>query len=198
MVRIDVDNTVFLQQKKILESALSSNPKTQKVLQKLIRKALMDIRPSLVAAARSSMMSDPRGAAQGIRSAVYKKILGGQVNILNMRRRAGKPISYEPPRKLDRNPHQRGGNRVVRSKRTDDSLHYGPHDRQWILRFINSGTVSRTAGTRGGRLSGNRGSIIARNFFGSAAMSALTRAAENLATMIDTELEAVLNKKSTA
>ena len=198
MVRIDVDNTVFLQQKKMLESALSSNPKTQKVLQKLIRKSLMDIRPSLVAAARSSMMSDPRGAAQGIRSAVYKKILGGQVNILNMRRRAGKPISYEPPRKLDSNPHQRGGNRVVRSKRTDDSLHYGPHDRQWILRFINSGTVSRTAGTRGGRLSGNRGSITARNFFGSAAMSALTRAAENLATMIDTELEAMLNKKSTA
>lgn len=198
MVRIDVDNTVFLQQKKILESALSSNPKTQKVLQKLIRKALMDIRPSLVAAARSSMRSDPRGAAQGIRSAVYKKILGGQVNILNMRRRAGKPISYEPPRKLESNPHQRGGNRVVRSKRTDDSLHYGPHDRQWILRFINSGTVSRTAGTRGGRLSGNRGSIIARDFFGRSGISALTRAAENLATMIDTELEAVLNKKSTA
>ena len=79
MVRIDVDNTVFLQQKKVLESALSSNPKTQKVLQKLIRKSLMDIRPSLVAAARSSMMSDPRGAAQGIRSAVYKNILESEL-----------------------------------------------------------------------------------------------------------------------
>jgi hypothetical protein len=74
-------------------------------------------------------------------------------------------------------------------------MHYGPHDRQWILRFINSGTGDRTAGTRGGRLSGNRGSIAPRNFFSGAGGRALTRAADNLATLIDTELEAMLNKK---
>ena len=196
MIGLEVNDAIILEQQKVLEAALSTNPKTQKVLQKLIRKALMEVRPELVSAARGAMASDPRGAAHGIRTAVYKKILGGNVNILNMRKRAGAPTSYEPPRKLQ--PHQRGGNRVPRGKRTDTVMHYGPHDRQWILRFINSGTSDRMAGTRGGRLSGNRGSIAARNFFGSAGTSALTKAADNLATLIDTEIEAMLNKKSTA
>ena len=193
MIGFEFDDSVILEQQKVLEAALSTNPKTQKALQKLIRKALMEVRPELVSAARGAMGIDPRGAAHGIRTAVYKKILGGNVNILNMRKRAGAPTSYEPPRKLQ--PHQRGGNRVPRGKRTDTVMHYGPHDRQWILRFINSGTSDRMAGTRGGRLSGNRGSIAARNFFGSAGTSALTKAADNLATLIDTELEAMLNKK---
>lgn len=196
MIGLEVNDAIILEQQKVLEAALSTNPKTQKVLQKLIRKALMEVRPELVSAARGAMASDPRGAAHGIRTAVYKKILGGNVNILNMRKRAGAPTSYEPPRKLQ--PHQRGGNRVPRGKRTDTVMHYGPHDRQWILRFINSGTSDRMAGTRGGRLSGNRGSIAARNFFGSAGTSALTKAADNLATLIDSELESMLNKKSTA
>ena len=192
MLGIEVNDAIILEQQRVLETALSTNPKTQKALQKLIRKALMDVRPELVSAARGAMDSDPRGAAHGIRLSVYKKILGGNVNILNMRKKAGKPTTYEPPRKLQ--PHQRGGNRVPRGKRTDTVMHYGPHDRQWILRFINSGTSDRMAGTRGGRLSGNRGSIAARNFFGSAGSSALTKAADNLATLIDTELEAMLNK----
>ena len=193
MIGLEVNDAIILEQQKVLEAALSTNPKTQKALQKLIRKVLMEVRPELVSAARGAMASDPRGAAHGIRTAVYKKILGGNVNILNMRKRAGAPTSYEPPRKLQ--PHQRGGNRVPRGKRTDTVMHYGPHDRQWILRFINSGTSDRMAGTRGGRLSGNRGSIAARNFFGSAGTSALTKAADNLAMLIDTELEAILNKK---
>ena len=196
MIGFEFNDTIILEQQKVLEAALSTNPKTQKALQKLIRKALMEIRPELVSAAKGAMGSDPRGAAQGIRTSVYKKILGGNINILNMRRKAGAPTSYEPPRKLK--PHQRGGNRVPRGKRTDTVMHYGPHDRQWILRFINSGTGDRTAGTRGGRLSGNRGSIAARNFFRGAGERALTKAADNLATLIDTELEAMLNKKSTA
>ena len=192
MIGLEVNDAVILEQQKVLEAALSTNPKTQKALQKLIRKALMEVRPELVSAARSAMDSDPRGAAHGIRTAVYKKILGGNINILNMRKKAGTPTSYEPPRKL--RPGQRGGNRVPRGKRTDTVMHYGPHDRQWILRFINSGTSDRTAGTRGGRLSGNRGSIAARNFFRGAGERALTKAADNLATLIDTELEAIMSK----
>ena len=77
-------------------------------------------------------------------------------------------------------------------------MHYGPHDRQWILRFINSGTSERMAGSRGGRLSGNRGNIAPRNFFRGAGERALEKAANNLATLIDNELEAMLNKKSTS
>lgn len=193
MFGFDIDDSVVMQQSRVLEQALSTNPKTQKALQKLIRKALMEVRPELVSAARGAMDSDPRGAANGIRLSVYKKILGGNVNILDMRKKAGKSTSYEPPRKLQ--PRQRGGNRVPRGQRTDTVMHYGPHDRGFILRFLNSGTGERTAGTRGGALSGNRGSIAPRNFFGSAGSSALTKAADNLANLIDTELEAILNKK---
>ena len=195
MVSLEVNDAVILEQKQVLEQALSTNPKTQKALQKLIRKAIMDVRKDAVSAVGRALDSDPRGAAHGIRTAVYKKILGGNMNILNMRRKAGKPTTYEPPRKLQ--PHQRGGNRVPRGARTNTVMHYGPHDRGWILRIINSGTINgdRTAGTRGGRLSGNRGSITARNFFRGAAEPALQEAVNNLAMMIDTELEAMLNKK---
>ena len=195
MFGLEVNDAVVLEQKQALEQALSTNPKTQKALQKLIRKALMEIRPDMIAAARNALASDPRRAAQGIRTAVYKKILGGNINILDMRRKAGQPTSYEPPRKLDENPRQRGGNRVPRGARTNTVMHYGPHDRQWILRIVNSGTTDRMAGTRGGRLSGNRGSIAARNFFGHAGHAALEKAVNNLSVMIDTELELMLNKK---
>ena len=193
MFGLELNDTVMVEQRKALEAALSTNPKTQKALQKLIQRALKDIRPEMVAAARNAMASDPRGAANGIRLTVYKKILGGNINILNRRSKAGSPSSYDPPRKLQ--PGQRGGNRVPRGNRTNTVMHYGPIDRQFILRFINSGTSDRTAGTRGGRLSGNRGSISARNFFRGAGERALTKAADNLAMLIDTELEAMLNKK---
>ena len=195
MISLEINDAVVLEQKQVLEQALSTNPKTQKALQKLIRKAIMDVRKDAVSAVGRALDSDPRGAAHGIRTAVYKKILGGNLNILNMRRKAGKPTTYEPPRKLQ--PHQRGGNRVPRGARTNTVMHYGPHDRGWILRIINSGTINgdRTAGTRGGRLSGNRGSIAARNFFRGAAEPALQKAVNNLAMMIDTELVNILNKK---
>jgi len=197
MFSLEVNDAVVLEQKQVLEQALSTNPKTQKALQKLIRQALMEIRPEMIAAVRSALASDPRGASQGIRTAVYKKILGGNINILDMRRKAGKPTSYEPPRKLDANPHQRGGNRVPRGERTNKVMHYGPLDRQWILRIVNSGTINgdRTAGTRSGRLGGNRGIIAARNFFGPSAQRALSKAVTNLSGLIDSELEAMLNKK---
>jgi hypothetical protein len=195
MIGLEVNDAVIVEQRKVLEQALSTNPKTQKALQKLIRKVLSEAREQVMKATQGALGSDPRCAAHGIRRVAYKKILGANLNILNMRKKAGQPTNYEPPRKLDRNPKQRGGNRVVRGERTNTVMHYGPHDRQFILRFVNSGTSDRMAGTRGGRLSGNRGSIAARNFFGPAATSALNRAAENLATMIDTELEAMLNKK---
>ena len=195
MFGLEVNDAVIVEQKQVLEQALSTNPKTQKALQKLIQQVLKEAREQVVNATRGSLSSDPRGAAQGIRRIVYKKILGANLNILDRQKRAGKPTDYEPPRKLDQNPRQRGGNRVPRGARTNTVMHYGPSDRQWILRIVNSGTSERHAGNRGGRLHGNRGSIAARNFFGPAANSALMRAADNLATLIDTELEAMLNKK---
>lgn len=194
MFALDVNNDVWVQQREVLEQALSTNPRTQKALQKLIQKVLQEARQQVVASTRGALDSDPREAVRGIRRVVYKKILGANLNILNARK-AGRQTTYEPPRKLDRNPHQRGGNRVPRSSRTNTVMHYGPLDRQWILRIVNSGTVDREAGTRGGRLHGNRGSIAARNFFRGAGEYALTRAAYKLSDLIDVELAKILNNK---
>ena len=44
MFGLEIENSVVLEQKKILEQALSTNPRTQKALQKLIRRVIMDAR----------------------------------------------------------------------------------------------------------------------------------------------------------
>jgi len=207
MVSLEVNDAVVLEQKQVLEQALSTNHKTQKALQKLIRKAIMEARAKVVSAAKGAMENDPRGAARAVRTAVYKKILGANINIYNSRKAHGS-TSYEPPRKLT--PGQRGGNRMKRSERTARIMSYDALDRDFILRFINSGTKVRYAGNgRNGRTEsdynrfienhggrGHRGSIAARNFFCGAGERALVQAADNLANLIDEELENILNKKS--
>jgi hypothetical protein len=192
MIGFEFDNTVVLEQQKVLEAALSTNPKTQKALQGLIRKAISQARAEVVRSVSASIANDPRHAARAVRTAVYKKILGANINIYNSRKAHGS-TSYEAPRKL--RPHQRGGNRVPRGGRTQQIMSYDALDRGFILRFLNSGTTDRQAGTRGGRLSGNRGRIAPRNFFRGAGEQALVRATDNLANLIDTELEAILNKQ---
>ena len=209
MIGLEVNDTVILEQKKVLEAALSTNPKTQKALQKLIRKALMEARASLSDYIKSKLDNDdPRGAARAVRTSVYKKILGGNINILNSRRLHG-TNSYEPPRTL--RPGQRGGNRRPRSSRTNTVMHYAGEDRQFILRFVDSGTkqraierlteIKRASGgskfvwRQDASKYGNRGSIAARNIFKTGASPRLVRATEYLADLINEELEAMLNKK---
>ena len=192
MFGIDTNDTVVLEQQKVLEQALSTNPKTQTALRKLVQQVIKDARNQVVNSLHFDN-GDPRGAAHSIRRVVYKKILGANINIYDRRRSAGKPSTYEPPRKLREG--QRGGNRVPRGQRTDTVMHYGPADRGWILRIVNSGTADRMAGTKGGRLSGNRGSIAPRNFFSTKGMPAMEQAVNNLANLIDDELLNILNKK---
>ena len=203
MIGIEIDNTVIVEQKQILEQALSTNPKTQKALQKLIRKAIMEARAKVVAAASDAIENDPRHAARAVRTAVYKKILGANINIYNSRKAHGS-TSYEPPRK---GVSGRGGNRRSRSERTRKVMGYEALDRGFILRFINSGVNDRhiefteRLGRRVDKWNkhpntGNRGSIAARHFFRGAGERALVQAVDSLANMIDTELENILNKKS--
>ena len=206
MIGLEVNDTIILEQQKVLEAALSTNPKTQKALQKLIRKVIMEARANVVSAASAKMENDPRGAAQAVRTSVYKKILGANINIFSSRKAHGHN-NYEPPRK---GVSGRGGNRRTRSPRTRQIMGYAPLDRGFILRWINDGTpgarnIEFTYNDRRKEdkwnkhpNTGNRGNISARNFFRGAGERALTKAADNLATLIDTELEAMLNKKSTA
>jgi hypothetical protein len=90
-------------------------------------------------------------------------------------------------------------------------MHYAGEDRQFILRFVDSGTnqraierlteVKRKSGgskfvwRQDASKYGNRGSIAARNFFKTGADPRLRRATEYLADLINEELEAMLSKK---
>lgn len=202
MVSLEINDAVVLEQKQVLEQALSTNPKTQKALQKLIRQVIKEARAKVVAAAADAMKSDPRGAARAVRTAVYKKILGANINIYNSRKAHGSN-HYELPRK---GVNGRGGNRRTRSAITARIMSYDALDRGFILRWINSGVNDRhiefteKEGRKADKWNkhpntGNRGSIAPRNFFRGDGERALVQATDALANLIDTELEAMLNKK---
>ncbi|MEE1215468.1 MAG: hypothetical protein U0L04_10880 [Bacteroidaceae bacterium] len=186
MITLEVNDAAVVQQKALLEQLLTTNPNTEKALQKLIRKAIKEARAETASKIKFKN-GDPHHAAQSIRTTVYKKILGANINIYNSRRAHGS-IDYTPPRK-QRPPHARGGNRRKRSAETQRILSYGPLDRGFILRFVNSGTGDRN--TRYGA----RGSIAARNFLRSAGEPALVKAVDTLSNLIDSELQNILNKK---
>lgn len=186
---IEVDGLV--KQREELERLMMGNPQMEKRVQKLIRKVLMAARKQVSQSAQGAMRSDPRQAYKAVKTSVYRRILGGSVSILN-KRRAGAPGSYEPPRKL--RPGQRGGNRVKRGARTQQVMSYRGEDRSFILRFLSQGTEQREAGTRGGRLSGNRGSIAPRNFFSNSSHRAMQQAAAELDKLIDEMIKQEFNK----
>lgn len=189
--------------------ASTKNPEMRKRINEVIRVALREVRKKLQNEAKSGldMQSDPRKAYKAVRMAVYRRIFGGQVNILQSRK-AGAGHFYAPPRKGTSDPRGRGGNRRQRSQRTIDLMSYEGVDRGFILRFLNQGTtnrnithlteVKRADGTskfrftsNGGKY-GNRGSIAAHNWFGNASLRELERQASNLDAMIDNILEGIL------
>ena len=188
MFKFEANDAVIVEQQRALEAALSTSPKAEQALRKIIRKYVLQARQQVMQSIRFKN-GDPRGAASAVRTAVYKKVLGANINIFNSRKAHGQN-SYEPPRKL--RPGQRGGNRVKRGPLTDRMMHYAPQDRGMILRWVNSGTDDRTAGTRGGKLSGNRGSIAPRNFFRPLGDRALGTMRDNLATAIEEEMVKLL------
>ena len=131
MIGLEINDAVVLEQQQILEKALSTNPKTQKALQKLIRQVIMEARAKVISSEKFKN-GDPRGARNAVRTAVYKKILGANINIYNSRKAHGS-TSYEPPRK---GLPKRGGNRRERSPRTARIMSYDALDRGFILRWI--------------------------------------------------------------
>ena len=174
----------------------TDNPGFEKRLRDVIRKIMGQARSNLRkdAATGLQMESDPRHAYKAVRYAVYKRLFGGQVNILSSRR-AGAETGYRPVRTLT--PGQRGGNRRVRNSRTLDK--YEGVDRGFILRWLNNGmtkTNPRTiAFTENSNRkvdkwnkhpnTGNRGAIQARNWFGNASQNELQAVAGQMQILID-------------
>ena len=189
MIGLEFDNTATVRQKAALEAMLVSNPDTAAAMRKLISQEVSKARAAVAQAASGALKNDPREAWKAVRRSVYKSILGGQVNILNQKGAASGSNGYRPARKLDSNPHQRGGNRRKRSANTDRIDGYVGKDRGFILRFVNSGTAERQ--TRYGR----RGSITARNWFPNIGQRELEAAAERLAVEIDRELVRIMENK---
>lgn len=200
-----IDDAIISNQEQNLRAAMSTDPKMRKVIQQHIREALFAARRQVMS--RAPLDSDPRQAVRSIRTTVYEEILGGNINILNGTKAHG-TSSYEPQRK---GLPKRGGNRRPRSERTKQIMGYGPLDRGFILRFVNSGTKTRVIGFRNTQKSnrdrynarvfrihrgdkartGNRGAIAPRNWFMQAAESALGMAAANIAEMIAIEAAAI-------
>lgn len=176
MYTIDLENNTKLDQ------LLLTNPEMEKKVRRIVRKVIVSaMGPVQAAADRQST----KNAAQAIRKAVYKKIFGGNINILDSRRPAGSraPLPPESPRKRS---HAVGGNRIPRSRRTEDLLTYTGRDRAFILRFLNSGTPNRdTNGIH------RVGKIAARNWFPRVTEHALSAASERfdqlLAELIEKE-----------
>ena len=187
--------------------ASTKNPMMQKRINEVIRQTLAKVRKSLQGEAANGldMKSDPRKAYKAVRMAVYRRIFGGQVNILQSRK-AGNGRLYEPPRKGTSDPKGRGGNRATRNQRTTDIMSYQGKDRGFILRFLNAGTGDRAIHSMGNKslsrgsvsilatksIGGNRGSITARNWFGGASQKELEKAVANLDKMIDDIVSGIL------
>lgn len=185
----------------------TKNPEMRRRINEVIRQVLVVARRSVSADAKTGlqMQSDPRQAYKAVRMAVYRRIYGGQINILQ-RRKAGNMRLYEPPRKGTTNPQGRGGNRVTRQDRTTDIMSYQGADRGFILRFLNQGTTDRAIHSMGGHnlrsggisniktrsIGGNRGSITARNWFSGKSQAEMEKAAQNIDVLIDRIVQGIM------
>ena len=211
MFKWEIDNTVWIEDQRTLEAAMSTDPKVQKMLREFVRQSILEARRA-VAMNIKFANGDPRNTRQAINMSVYRKVLGGNINILNSRKKSGGKNAYQAPKPPKR--FGRGGNRMVRSPRTQQILDYPPFDREFILRFVDSGTKQRFVGFRnaqksnsrryldtkqrwdaGGGRTGNRGAIASRGFFARYGDNAMKMAADKLAKLIETEMKDILNKQ---
>lgn len=182
MVQAELNRQVAQNTSEALAVLFVDNPDTRKRIRKIIREELKDAAKRLREDAKYEIDEDPRKAFLAVKSSIYRKILGGNVSILNPRK-AGARYQLVRPRKLDQNPRQHGGNRRKRSERTNAIDSYFGKDRAFILRFVNNGTNDRQ--TR----YGNRGRIsVSGNWFPNMGQKELELAAENLANIMEEEL----------
>lgn len=137
----------------------------------IYRNELSRVRRVTRHAAYNALNGDQMKAAQGVRMVRYKRVQGGNINILT--RRAGGV-------EIDSREYNRQGRRF-RSERSKLMASYWGASRSFVLRWLQAGTDNRTAGTRyssrGG--SGNRGAIVARDFMRTA-RNEMQTAADNV------------------
>ena len=210
MVELKINAGVIKLNEKNLERMMIDNPETREAIQKLIKESMWEAR-NATAQDVSGIVKGPGQSWRSIRHSVFQKILGGNINILNKKRGTAEWKIVQKVRKVEQNPHMRGGNRRRRTLRTAMVEGYEPTARGFILRFQDSGTRQRFIGGRNstgrgdnglrwGRMkamgTGNRGEITAGNFFYRIASQHLGQAAEKLAKMIEEEIAKISNQNS--
>ena len=129
------------EQMKQLDALLASNPEMEKKMRRVISKVMIKAQKWTQKEIASDLPNDPRHAAKAVRKAVYRRILGGNINILRKSRATEGASNYTPTRTLKSG--QRGGNRRLRSERTHRMDSYNASDRGFILYWLNSGTGNR-------------------------------------------------------
>ena len=163
----------------MLGQLMTTDPSMAGLIRKLIRQVLREARNKLSKDAKNYMKSDPRKAARAVKFSVYKSLFGGNLSILQKKKgTAGVRYELHRQRIVDTYPHHRGGNRRQRFEARNRLDTYFGADRGYILRFIGSGTVSRTSRF------GNRGSIATSNWFGHTAPWQMQTAAQEVADAI--------------
>ena len=160
---------------------MTNDPQMAGLFRKYIRDVLKEARKKLSQDAKNYMKSDPRKAARAVKFSVYKGLFGGNLSILQKKAgTAGAKYELRRQRIVEQNPKMRGGNRRPRIDDGRNRLdYYYASDRGYILRFLGSGTVSRTSRF------GNRGSIRKTDWFGHTAPWHMEDAADKVAEAIN-------------
>ena len=187
-VKFSVNSDAIELQVKQIESMMTDNPELRKKLQDAIREDVWKARNSVVSNMSTVFANgDPAEARRAVRNIVYEKILGANLNIMNMKKGTAQWRVRQVDRNVEQNPKMRGGNRIKRSFKTTRMHGYEGKARGMILRWVNSGVGDRV--TR----YGNRGSITARDFFGPLAGAALDVVSQHMAQIIEEEIAKAFN-----
>ena len=170
----DIQVSGFIEKQAVFEHLLTSDPGFDGNFRKVIKQVLKEARSRISQDAKDYIQNDPRKAYRAVKHTVYKQIFGGNVSIL-AKRKAG------PKYELKRTPQpsKRGGNRRPRVESRNRLDQYYGSDRGFILRFLQSGTVTRE--TR----YGNRGAISQRGWFSHVAPWHMDQAANEVANAIN-------------
>lgn len=166
----DPDRVIELMRKQ-LENMSIDEIDRKATEKRIIETELKRVQQATRTAAKSALNGDKMQAYKGVRMVKYKRIQGGNINILE--RKAG---GIE----IDSREYNRQGKRY-RSERSRLTASYWGASRSFVMRIVQHGTIMRKAGTRysdkGGK--GNRGRIIARDFMNTT-RSEMQVAADNI------------------
>lgn len=206
MFGVNIDDNNIKIERKGLESLLTDKPEAAKRLREVIRKLLWEARNEVADDVKGKFSGD-REPWRAVRNIVYEKLLGGNLNIEDMKRGTAGWKVIQKVRKGTSDPLGRGGNRRRRSLATAKREGYEGKARGFILRFQNQGTTDRSIKFRSDSRrhvdkwnqnpnTGNRGSLSGSHFFENSANKALNAMAQKLGPLIDDELSKMYEEQT--